>query len=104
MKGLILASTVGMALLAFGTTAEASHKHHGHGHGHHHYNHRGHGVHLRLGGYPIYASPLVPRYRPPVYHDTTHFDYHPPTVYRHGSHYHVVPGHYDLHRSGHWHH
>lgn len=41
--------------------------------------------------------------RAPVWHDTTHYDYHPTSAYRHGNHYHVVPGHYDLHRSGHWH-
>lgn len=38
------------------------------------------------------------------YHDTTHFDYHAPEVYRHGNHYDIQPGHYDLHRSGHYHH
>ena len=38
------------------------------------------------------------------YHDTTHFDYHPPEIRRHGFHYDYIPGHYDLHRSGHWHH
>ncbi|MCA9072972.1 MAG: hypothetical protein KDA84_28810 [Planctomycetaceae bacterium] len=36
------------------------------------------------------------------YHDTTHFDYHPPTIIRHGNHFDVTPGHYDLHRSGHY--
>ena len=42
-------------------------------------------------------------YRAPVWHDTSHYHYHPTSVYRHGNHYHVNPGHYDLHRSGHWH-
>ena len=39
----------------------------------------------------------------PQWHDTTHWDYHPGYLQRHGNHFHVVPGHYDLHRSGHWH-
>ncbi|MDZ4687336.1 MAG: hypothetical protein SH850_19870 [Planctomycetaceae bacterium] len=103
MKGLILATTVGAVLFAFGGTADAGHKHHGHSHGHSHHNHHGHGVQFRFGGSPIYASPIAPVYRPPVYHDTTHYDYHAPEVYRHRNHYHVTPGHYDLHRSGHWH-
>jgi hypothetical protein len=106
MKGLFLASTVGVALLAGGGLAEAGSKHYSHGHhGHHHHDHHG-----SWGGYysgRIYAGPVrtysAPIYRPPVYHDTTHYDDHPPSVYRHGSHYHYVPGHYDLHRSGHWH-
>jgi len=38
----------------------------------------------------------------PRYHDTTHYDYHPTTVYRHRNHFHVQPGHFDLHQSGHW--
>ena len=46
----------------------------------------------------------VHSYRHGYYHGTTHFDYHPPEVYRHGNHYDFQPGHYDLHRSGHYHH
>jgi len=38
------------------------------------------------------------------YHDTSHYDYHPTQVIPHRNHYHVIPGHYDLHRTGHWHH
>jgi hypothetical protein len=38
-----------------------------------------------------------------VWHDTSHYDYHPTTVVPHGDHYHVQPGHYDYHRTGHWH-
>ncbi len=29
-----------------------------------------------------------------------HYDYHPTEVYRHGSHFHVQPGHYDWHVGG----
>lgn len=48
----------------------------------------------------------VPSYgwRAPTFHDTTHLDYHPPQIIRHRRHFHVQPGHYDVHRSGHWHH
>ncbi len=38
------------------------------------------------------------------YHDTTHLDYHAPQIYRHGNHWDYQPGHYDIHRTGHWHH
>ena len=42
-------------------------------------------------------------YRPHYdYHDTTHLDYHPRTARRHFDHYDYTPGHYDVHRSGHW--
>jgi len=43
-------------------------------------------------------------FRTPIYHDTSHWDYHPPSIYRHRNHFHVQPGHYDWHRTGHWHH
>jgi hypothetical protein len=43
-------------------------------------------------------------YRAPVYHDTSHYDYHPTRVVPHGNHYDVIPGHYHYHRTGHWHH
>jgi hypothetical protein len=38
----------------------------------------------------------------PNWHDTSHWDYHPPEVVRHGNHLDHVPGHFDLHRTGHW--
>jgi hypothetical protein len=105
MKGFILGTSIAIATSVLGTTAEAGSKHHGH-HGHHGHGH--HAVHRHTlpyyGWQPrVYASPIAPLYRPQIYHDTTHYDYHPTTVYRHGNHYHVQPGHYDLHRSGHWH-
>lgn len=37
------------------------------------------------------------------YHDTSHYDYHPTEIRRHGNHYDVTPGHYDYHRTGHFH-
>jgi hypothetical protein len=39
-----------------------------------------------------------------TWHDTTHLDYHPGEFRRHRGHYHYVPGHYDVHEEGHWHH
>lgn len=30
-----------------------------------------------------------------------HYDYHPPSLRRHGNHLDIVPGHYDYHRGGH---
>ncbi len=38
------------------------------------------------------------------WHDTSHYDYHGPSLVPHGNHYDFVPGHYDFHRSGHWDH
>lgn len=38
------------------------------------------------------------------WHDTSHWDYHPTEIRRHGNHFHVQPGHYDRHQSGHWDH
>ncbi len=37
------------------------------------------------------------------YHDTSHYDYHPPSVQRHRGHLDYTPGHYDFHQSGHRH-
>lgn len=39
-----------------------------------------------------------------VWHDTSHYDWHAPSLQRHRNHYDYVPGHYDLHRDGHWDH
>jgi hypothetical protein len=39
-----------------------------------------------------------------VWHDTSHWDYHPGEYVRHRNHYHYVPGHYDFHDDGHWDH
>jgi len=37
------------------------------------------------------------------WHDTTHLDYHPGGFVPHFNHFHYVPGHYDVHHSGHFH-
>ena len=36
------------------------------------------------------------------WHDTSHYDYHPPEFRRHGNHFHYQPGHYDFHQTGHF--
>lgn len=99
-------------------------------HGSHHGAHSQPSLGLQIGGLGVHVSGYAPRgyttqrysvphhsvsrystrgyssygYRSarPVWHDTTHLDYHAPSVVRHGSHYHVVPGHYDVHRTGHY--
>jgi hypothetical protein len=37
-----------------------------------------------------------------TWHDTSHLDYHAPSLVPHRGHYDYVPGHYDVHRTGHW--
>ena len=37
------------------------------------------------------------------YHNTSHYDYHAPSLQQHRNHYDVVPGHYDYHQTGHYH-
>ena len=39
-----------------------------------------------------------------VWHDTSHYDYHPGGFVRHYDHYHYIPGHYHWHNDGHWDH
>ena len=65
------------------------------GNGYGGYGYRGPGYGHRYGGHGV---------APHSWHSTTHYDYHPGRINRHGSHYHYQPGHYDLHRSGHLHH
>jgi hypothetical protein len=78
------------------------------------------GIHVHGGGFHVdWGSPHVSYYSSPYigsfdgglsvwpghsdWHDTTHLDYHPGGVVRHRNHLHFVPGHYDVHRSGHFH-
>lgn len=37
-----------------------------------------------------------------TWHNTTHLDYHAPSLVPHRGHLDYVPSHYDVHRSGHW--
>lgn len=108
MKRFALTLIVGMLfLLGGGSAAWADNGHgrghghgggHGHGHSHHHHGHGGYGYGYgnvnpyRYGGF----------YRGPVWHDTTHYDYHAPSLPYHRGHYDYIPGHYHLHRGGHW--
>lgn len=71
----------------------------------------GRGYHVDIGR-PHYRTAYYGGYGPSncyggprrVWHDTTHLDYHPGEFVRHRGHYHYVPGHYDVHETGHWHH
>ena len=90
MLGLSIATAACMGMVS---SASANDSHCGHGHG-------------GYGGYSAgwsYATAPVQAYRPPVWHDTTHYDYHPATFVPHRNHFHYTPGHYDVHSSGHWH-
>lgn len=108
-----------VAMTAFALTTESANAqyygHHGHrvqrgpscyGGGFSHYSYRP-GLSISLGtGYGSgigfgYSNRML--YSRPVYHNTTHYDYHPGGYIRHRNHLHYVPGHYDLHRTGHWH-
>ena len=57
--------------------------------------HRGH-------SYRNYGYRHSPRSTHYDWHDTSHYDYHPPSIRWHGNHIDVTPGHYDYHRQGHW--
>jgi hypothetical protein len=73
--------------------------------GHYHGGHirgYGHGGHVHGGRFGLYPNVgLYPRGG--LWHDTSHWDYHPAQVVPHGNHLHIVPGHYDYHQTGHWH-
>lgn len=86
---------------SFYSHAPSYHSHYGHSRvDYGHSRHVGHRAHL--GG----RSPIRhgSRFGHGWYHDTSHYDYHPSQVVPHGNHYDVIPGHYDFHRTGHWHH
>lgn len=77
-------------------------RHYGHNHG---YNHRYNQRAFYGGGYQHRAYYPSQRWHGAhSWHDTSHWDYHPREVYRHGNHYHVQPGHWDWHEDGHMHH
>lgn len=94
MGFLALGLTVGLGAAAQ-AGAPPHHYHHGH-------THDGYGIPRGPHGpHGVHRSGYGPR--PPVWHDTTHLDYHPGGFVPHRNHFHYVPGHYDVHRSGHWH-
>ncbi len=59
----------------------------------------GYGGHSGYGGYPSYGG-----HGHSSWHDTSHLDYHGPSLVPHRGHFDYVPGHYDVHRTGHWDH
>ena len=67
----------------------------GHDHGGGYY-----GARSFYGGHGGYYCPS--RRPSAVWHDTSHWDYHPGEYVPHGNHYHYIPGHYDWHQDGHW--
>ncbi len=40
--------------------------------------------------------------QPAVWHNTSHLHYHPGGFVPHRGHLDYIPGHYDVHRTGHW--
>jgi hypothetical protein len=113
MKRLIVLTSVFTAIVAFGTFSTPANADgfgfHFAGPGYHvdvgrpHYGHAYHGGYYNT-GYGGYENYYRGGYGRSVWHDTDHYDYHPPEVVRHRNHYHVIPGHYDYHDTGHWDH
>ena len=112
MKRFLITSAFALAISAGATVANAQ----GWGNGYSAYQGYYGGINPNALGYgytaltPVYPGNFARSFVPPAYyscgprwHDTTHLDYHPASVVRHGSHWHVIPGHYDVHRTGHWH-
>lgn len=108
-KKLLLTAGVAVGVMCLGAAPASAQweRHSSHGHSSHHgsYGHNSHhGSHGAHSGYHSYRSGGYGHHvRRPVWHDTTHLDYHAPSIQRHGFHFHIVPGHYDVHRSGHYH-
>lgn len=63
------------------------------------HGHSGYGGHSGYQSVPVYSG-----HSHRIWHDTTHLDYHGPSLIRHRGHYDYVPGHYDAHQTGHWDH
>lgn len=88
--------------------ASAQHGYGGGGHDSYHGGYGGsgsyHGGSYHGGGHvPSYGGGYYPQSVAPTYHNTSHYDYHPTQIVPRGNHTHYVPGHYDLHQTGHWH-
>lgn len=118
MKSLLFVASAALALCVVGSSDASAQHHHfrtGYGHGGGYSSPRlsvsvGYG---NFGGYRSYGSgfnqfqgyggyPVYGGHTPRVWHDTSHLDYHAPSVVPHRGHLDYVPGHYDLHRTGHW--
>ena len=88
MRNFAIAFVAVMGLMVAGSAAsEAGYGYYG-GYG----NYGGQGID---GGYGY-------NYSTPIYHNTSHWDYHPGQFVQHGNHYHYQPGHYDYHQTGHF--
>ena len=112
LKTLVATLMVGAAIFGVQAAANA-----GHGHGFSGGNSGGYGQ--SYGGFSHggsqyggsqYGGMMGPSFgggygcqpRPPVWHNTSHYDFHPGQYVQHGNHSHYVPGHYDFHQTGHW--
>ncbi len=76
-------------------------------HGGYSSGYRGNGFGVQVYSAPRYS--YAPSYTPAYqsqsyYHNTSHYDYHAPSLQRHRGHYDYVPGHYDYHQTGHYDH
>lgn len=130
MKRIVTTTVIALFLLGTASVASAQH---GHGRSHGRSQGSAFGIRvgnvgISFGSSPRYSSRYAPSQRSygysrgyggysqashggyyqqtrrPVWHDTTHLDYHRPSAVRHGNHYDIIPSHYDVHRSGHWDH
>ncbi len=106
MKRIVGVVVVAVAAVLSGMSTEAQadhyrHSHYSRNHSHHH-SYSPSRVYIGVGGFSYSSGYSTCSPRTPVWHDTSHYDYHPTEVLRHRDHYHVVPGHYDYHRSGHY--
>jgi hypothetical protein len=100
MSRILVFAALTLGLSSVGTTsAEAGGRWYGR-FGGHQVQHNSH-----WGGH-AHRSHYAPSYSPwsygPRWHDTSHLDYHGPSLQPHGNHFDYVPGHYDVHHSGHW--
>lgn len=106
MKRFALLTCAAVAAAFATSDAEAGHRNHNH------YRNGGFSISFGNGGfYGSYANRYYNSRRNfypsrghvhRQWHDTSHYDYHPPELVPHGNHFHYQPGHYDLHQTGHW--
>jgi hypothetical protein len=103
------AGVLGITLFSSNADAQWGHGSHGHGYSHGDYATPSH----NYGGFGYSHGPQVHGYSNHNYgtgygyggyHNTSHYDNHAPSVYRHREYLHSQPGHYGVHRSRHGHH
>lgn len=105
---IVCAGALGTSVFASNAEAQWGHGYASRGHGHSQhaytapaYGYGGYGYSPQIRSYSNYNYGTGYGYG--GYHNTSHYDYRSPSVYRHGGHLHFQPGHYDIHRSGHGH-